>query len=73
MRTGIDVAKAIALGADLVGLAQPFLAAALESAERVVERIDRVVRELAITMFCVGARNFDELRSVQLVKKDRGS
>ncbi len=70
VRTGLDVAKAIHLGADLVGLAQPFLEAAMVSPERVGERIDRVVRELAITMFCVGAKNFDELRSVKLVKKD---
>jgi isopentenyl-diphosphate delta-isomerase len=69
VRTGIDVAKAIALGADLVGLAQPFLEAAMESAERVAEKIDRTVRELRITMFCVGARTLDELRSVRLAKK----
>ena len=71
VRTGIDVAKAIHLGADLVGLAQPFLKAALESADAVVRRIERVVRELKITMFCVGARNFEELRAVRLVKTSR--
>lgn len=68
VRNGIDVAKAIALGADLVGLAQPFLAAALESPEHVSEKIERTMKELAITMFCVGARNLDELRSAKLVK-----
>lgn len=68
VRSGIDVAKAIALGADLVGLAHPFLAAALESPERVTEKINRTMKELATTMFCVGVRNLDELRSARLVK-----
>lgn len=62
VRSGLDVAKAIALGASVVGLAQPFLAAALESAEKVLEVIERTVQELRITMFCVGAKNLAELR-----------
>ena len=66
VRNGIDVAKAIALGADLVGLAQPFLAAAVESADKVVEKATRVARELAIAMFCVGARSVAELQRVPL-------
>lgn len=61
VRTGIDVAKAIALGARLVGLAQPFLAAALESTAAVEERIRGVVRELRIAMFCTGARDLAAL------------
>lgn len=69
VRNGIDVAKAITLGADLVGLAQPFLEAAMESAERVVEKIERTIRELRITMFCTGARTLDELRGVPLMKR----
>ncbi len=66
IRSGLDAAKAIALGADLVGLAQPFLEAAMESAERVYERIQRAVRELRITMLCTGARDLAALRRVQL-------
>ncbi len=69
VRTGIDVAKAIALGADLVGLAQPFLAAAMDSAERVVERIERIVTELKIAMFCSGARTLAELKKVKLIRR----
>lgn len=66
VRNGIEVAKAIALGADLVGMAQPFLIAADESADAVVEMARRVARELKITMFCVGARSVTELQQVQL-------
>ncbi len=66
VRSGIDVAKAIAMGAHLVGLAQPFLEAAMESADRVYERIQRTVQGLKIAMFCAGARNLDALRRVEL-------
>ncbi|MEM7352476.1 MAG: type 2 isopentenyl-diphosphate Delta-isomerase [Acidobacteriota bacterium] len=68
VRSGIDVAKAIAFGADLVGLAQPFLEAAMDSADAVYERIQRTLLELRITMFCVGARTLAELRRVPLVE-----
>lgn len=69
VRTGIDVAKAIALGASLVGLAQPFLGPALESAAAVEARIRRTVRELRITMFCVGARDVAALRRAPLRRR----
>ncbi len=66
VRSGLDVAKALCFGADVVGLAQPFLEAAMESADKVYERIQRVVQELKITMFCTGCRNLAELRRAQL-------
>lgn len=71
VRNGIDVAKAIALGADLVGLAQPFLAAASESAERAVARAGRLIRELEIAMFCVGARSIADLQAVEIHREGR--
>ncbi len=69
VRSGLDAAKAIAMGADLVGLAQPFLAAAMESAEAVYGRIRRTVEELRIAMFCAGVRNLDELRRAPLAER----
>jgi isopentenyl-diphosphate delta-isomerase len=68
VRNGIDVAKALALGADLVGMAFPFLQAATESPERVVEKVQRIVLELKICMFCLGVRNIPELRQARLRK-----
>jgi isopentenyl-diphosphate delta-isomerase len=69
LRNGVDLAKALALGADLGGLAQPFLEAAIDSTERVVARIDRIVQELKIAMFCLGARTVADLRSAPIRKE----
>ena len=55
IRTGIDVAKCLALGATAVGLASPFLKAAALSPEAVIDTIDLLGDELRIAMFCAGA------------------
>ncbi len=62
IRTGIDIAKAIALGADLVGLAGPFLKKAVLGAEDVVEEMELLEDELRIAMFASGSRTFADLR-----------
>jgi isopentenyl-diphosphate delta-isomerase len=71
VRNGVDVAKAIAMGADLVGLAYPFLAAAMDSVDAVADRIERALNELRICMFCVGAGSLDELRSRPLIDRTK--
>jgi isopentenyl-diphosphate delta-isomerase len=68
IRNGLDAAKAIALGADLVGMAWPFLAPALESPEKVADRVRRFVQELKICMFCLGMRTVAELRRAEIRK-----
>ena len=62
MRSGQDVAKAAALGADLTGMASPFLKRAVESTQAVVDEFDLLTDELRIAMFASGARNISALR-----------
>jgi isopentenyl-diphosphate delta-isomerase len=66
IRTGVDAAKAIALGADAVALALPLLRPALESADAVCAVLERLLAELRVAMHCTGARTLDELREVEL-------
>ena len=71
IRNGVDVAKAIAFGAHMVGLAYPFLEPATVSAEAVQAKVGRIVDELKIAMLCVGVPTIDALRGVDLVKGSR--
>lgn len=62
IRNGIDVAKAIALGADLVGIAGPFLRAAAEGPETAMDLGRELVETLRIAMFSLGAPTLADLR-----------
>jgi isopentenyl-diphosphate delta-isomerase len=68
IRTGLDIAKCIALGADMTAFGQPLLAAALESPEKVVEFIAGIIYEIKVTMLCVGANNLDALKKIPLLR-----
>jgi isopentenyl-diphosphate delta-isomerase len=68
IRTGVEVAKAIALGADAAALATPFLQPATVSPEAVGEKIREVLEELHTAMFCVGAGSLQELKRAPLLK-----
>ena len=67
MKTGIDVAKAIALGAQLGGIAGDFLRAADKSGvEGVIELALTITDELRVTMFASGAADIEELSRTRL-------
>ncbi|MGH2413883.1 MAG: type 2 isopentenyl-diphosphate Delta-isomerase, partial [Microcystaceae cyanobacterium] len=63
LRNGLDVAKAIALGANLAGLARPFLEAAVESEAAVDELVEVLIAELETALFCTGYPTLLELKS----------
>lgn len=67
LRSGIDAAKCIALGASLCGVASPFLRAAALSAEALDEALGVFIAQLRIAMLCVGAPNLEVLRRTPLV------
>ena len=62
IRDGVQIAKAIALGADLAGLALPFLRAAEESEASVAMLIDELLTALRIATFASGSRSVLQLR-----------
>ncbi|WP_372796289.1 alpha-hydroxy-acid oxidizing protein, partial [Pontiella sp.] len=62
IRNGIDMAKAIILGASLCGLARPFLAPARESADAVRAAIRRLKREFVTALFLLGAARVDDIK-----------
>jgi isopentenyl-diphosphate delta-isomerase len=62
IRSGQDIAKCVALGADLVGLASPFLKKAVQGADAVLEEMQLLETELRIAMFCTGSSDFSALR-----------
>lgn len=68
IRSGVDIAKSIALGATLGGLASPFLKAAAQSPDAVLQVIERITTEIRISMFASGAKDLKALGEIQLIK-----
>lgn len=71
IRTGLDAAKALALGADLAGIAGPLLKAADQDAERTRETLSFLLDEVRLAMFLTGAQTVRNLKtSARLISND---
>jgi len=70
IRDGIQVAKAIALGATACGLARPFLVAASDSAAAVSRAIATIVTQLRVAMFAAGAPDLPTLSRIPLLEPE---
>ena len=69
LRNGLEVAKAIALGADLAGLAFPFLQAADRSSEALEELVQVLIAEIRTVLFCTGNRTLEDLQRSKMLRK----
>ncbi len=67
IRTGIDIAKSMALGASLTAVAWPLLRPASISSESVKDKLDELVYGLKTVMFLTGCRNIKELQGLKYV------
>jgi len=69
LKDGLDIAKCVALGATLGGMAGPFLKAAAVSTENVVEMMNLTKRQIEVTMFACGAGKLEGLKVGKLLER----
>ena len=63
VRSGLDVAKALALGATAVGIGRPMLVAATSGPDATIQRLHEFLEELTMTMVLIDAPNIEALRT----------
>lgn len=67
LRSGIDIAKSVVLGADLCGMALPLLKPAMEGEKSLFNTIDTIGHQLKVAMFLTGSGTIAELKSKQAI------
>jgi isopentenyl-diphosphate delta-isomerase len=71
LRSGLDVARAIAIGASSAGMAGRLLPAALEGKDALTRELNTIVDELKAAMFLVGAKDLKELAASKAILTGR--
>ncbi len=66
LRNGVDIAKCIALGASLGGMARPFLKAATISLDETIKTIQTIKTQIQICLFASGTSNLSTLNNEKL-------
>ena len=66
LRDGVEIAKCLALGASLGGMAGPYLKAAVKGVDATVQTIQELRREIQVCMFGCGAGDISALRAGKL-------
>lgn len=66
LRSGLDIAKCIALGANLGGMAGPYLKAAVVSSDTVCEVIELTISQIRVAMFAAGIPDLPSLANAKL-------
>ncbi len=61
IRTGLDIAKSLALGASVAAIAKPLLEPALEGPEAVIAVLEKLIYELRISLFIAGVRSVQDV------------
>jgi isopentenyl-diphosphate delta-isomerase len=69
LKNGLDIAKSIALGADIAGLARPFLQAAVESEIALQELVEVLIAEITTVLFCTGNATLSDLKHSHVLKR----
>ena len=74
IRDGLSAAKALALGASIVGIGLPIFRAALSDDETAVDRaLEEIIEGIKITMMLTGSKTPDELKSKLVTGKPYSS
>lgn len=71
IRSGLDVARAVSIGASSAGLAGRILPAALEGEEALMLEMGTIIQELKAAMFLVGAKDFEGLSAANALVTGR--
>jgi isopentenyl-diphosphate Delta-isomerase len=73
LKSGIDSAKAIRLGADLTGFAAGILSSALSGPDVLIAHFDILIEQLRIACFCTGSADLAALKTARLIGPTTGT